>query len=300
MVFSSFVNFVESLDVFAVGLGADGKVKRINQAASKTIGYSNEELQGKNWSFLLFPGERRSGALETDGAIFGASKSTQCYLYCQHKSGQQIPMAFSYSPLRMNGDGNILVIGEECDWMLEREKCLRAQVKTDPLTNTDNRVGLDCYLKDCQLNAVPFALICIWLDKFNGVSDGRGHEVGDWILQQCASRMRRKLRRDDEIARVSGEEFTVVCPGVTLETQAMKAAQAISNVITRPFAIKNKIYNIGLSMGVLLVNHQVDIDHNALLPMADRAMHRARKKKSRMEFAKVDERDNVIHMAAYR
>ena len=101
---------------------------------------------------------------------------------------------------------------------------------TDPLTGLWNyrylRIGLDHEIERASRFRRPLALLMLDLDKFKQVNDQYGHQVGDAVLVELASRMRAAGREVDVLARYGGEEFVVVLP----ETDASGAAHAASRL----------------------------------------------------------------------
>lgn len=277
------VQLLDSLNVFVMALSKDGAIQNVNPAATSIIGFAKDELVGKDWSCVLYPSDRRNQNLSSESYKYIG----QQYFHCRHKNGEQIPMAFSFSEIVLNGEVHVLAIAQEFGWMLEREKKLKAQALVDPLTQIDNRLGLNEYIRDCYQTRIPFALLYLDLDKFKVINDAHGHSVGDSILLECVQRMKRQLRREDEIARVGGDEFVVVCPYVDDVKNARKVANAIRNAILPAFDIADYSHYLDVSVGIVLTDHQAGIDQATLVSLADEAMYKAKKSHSHIEQATV-------------
>ncbi|TMV90107.1 GGDEF domain-containing protein [Thioclava sp. BHET1] len=101
------------------------------------------------------------------------------------------------------------------------ERQMQELALRDGLTKVFNRVMLDRRFKRAVAAAerfdVPFSFLIIDLDHFKSINDLGGHELGDRVLQRAALTMRARLRMEDTLARIGGEEFAVVLPGATLE-----------------------------------------------------------------------------------
>lgn len=143
---------------------------------------------------------------------------------------------------------------------------LRATVRTgleaaicDPLTGLHNRryamPHLDRIAENAQQSGKPFAVMVADMDYFKQINDLHGHAAGDAVLVETARRLRENLRAIDLIARIGGEEFLIVMPGMSLG-QARATAQNLRQVISdTPYQIPGKditltaTISIGLALG---------------------------------------------------
>jgi diguanylate cyclase (GGDEF)-like protein len=100
--------------------------------------------------------------------------------------------------------------------LLEAELHQRDIAHRDPLTGVANRRQFDAVLKRelAGRGESPLALLILDLDNFKTINDTHGHPVGDAILRQVAERAQSILRLGDTLARIGGDEFAIVAPGV--------------------------------------------------------------------------------------
>ena len=155
---------------------------------------------------------------------------------------------------------------------------LEYQATHDPLTKLPNRVFL--YTQAGQLMQARqrkhdrVSLLLMDLDSFKEINDVHGHQVGDHVLEQVAQRLLKALRESDTIARIGGDEFVALLPGVDLEG-AIRCADKISKALEAKFVITGLILNTSISIGIALwPEHGEDIE--SLLRCADRAMYKAK------------------------
>jgi two-component system cell cycle response regulator len=152
---------------------------------------------------------------------------------------------------------------------------------TDGLTGLHNRRYLDSHLQTLFDRAVarrrPLSVMITDLDRFKAVNDTYGHDGGDDVLREFASRLRRNVRGIDLACRYGGEEFVVVMPD-TEGIVAEKVAERIRAEIARlPFPIgkDGKTIEVTVSVGVSSVLKGPD-SVQALMKRADLALYEAK------------------------
>jgi diguanylate cyclase (GGDEF)-like protein/PAS domain S-box-containing protein len=152
----------------------------------------------------------------------------------------------------------------------------------DSLTGLPNRVlfndRLDHAISLATRDSRQFALLYLDLNKFKPVNDTLGHTVGDELLQAVAARIRRQVRESDTVARVGGDEFTVILPGIARREDAESIARKIIAALAKPFQLgsQKQSVDIGASIGIALYPTDAQ-DADALIKAGDNAMYRAKK-----------------------
>ncbi|WP_135079913.1 EAL domain-containing protein [Terasakiella sp. SH-1] len=136
----------------------------------------------------------------------------------------------------------------------ENERQLRYLAQRDPLTGLPNRALYQDRLTDaitsCQSPKEKVAVLFIDLDNFKKINDTMGHPAGDRVLQKVADRLMSCTHAKDTVARLSGDEFTVILNHVTNMDIVAKVASRILDQLAQPFHVENKqIYTSG-SIGV--------------------------------------------------
>lgn len=170
------------------------------------------------------------------------------------------------------------------------EEAVSAQVKLQQLALFDVLTGLPNrrLLADRLSNSLSLAersgfkgaVLFIDLDHFKNVNDTHGHPVGDHFLKLAAVRLSQVMRRGDTLARIGGDEFVVLVPGLAqdLESAAL-AAQIMANKLRVsmevPFEIADKTYGCSASIGVAIFP-KADQTADDLLREADTAMYSAK------------------------
>ena len=119
------------------------------------------------------------------------------------------------------------------------------------------------------------ALLYIDLDGFKLVNDRLGHAVGDLLLNQVAQRLRLRIRQADTLARLGGDQFTVVLTTLSATKEAEMVAGSLLEVLSEQFVVEGHEIGIGASIGISLFP-QDGADPVTLLQQADSAMYAAK------------------------
>jgi diguanylate cyclase (GGDEF)-like protein len=119
------------------------------------------------------------------------------------------------------------------------------------------------------------AVAFIDLDRFKQINDTLGHEAGDQLLKEVASRLKSCLRDSDIVARLGGDEFVVLLTEVSEEKYTATVAQKIITAIARPFVLLGQEFRVTASLGIS-VYPQDGQDEQTLTKNADIAMYQAK------------------------
>ncbi|SPH22290.1 Response regulator PleD [Ascidiaceihabitans donghaensis] len=172
---------------------------------------------------------------------------------------------------------------------------LRATVRTgleaavcDPLTGLHNRRYAMPHLariaENAQRSGKPFAVMVADMDYFKHINDVYGHATGDVVLVETAQRLRENLRAVDLVARIGGEEFLVVMPGVGLRNARLAATRLCELIGCAPFQQPDgsgpltATISIGLAIGDASTFERYGAGNVAagLLDQADKALYHAK------------------------
>ncbi len=148
----------------------------------------------------------------------------------------------------------------------------------DSLTDLPNRVSFGDQVQACTTalsRGRRFALHTIDLDRFKEVNDTLGHPVGDQILKQVATRLKKLLRESDHVARLGGDEFAVVQTEIREPHDATILAERIIASLSEPFEFEGHTIVIGASVGIAFAPAD-GTEKDDLLKKSDLALYRAK------------------------
>jgi len=159
---------------------------------------------------------------------------------------------------------------------LYKQLSFRAQY--DSLTNLLNRASL--YERLAGLihstgSATPLAIIYLDLDSFKEINDTLGHAAGDIVLKHVARQIATSVRRTDTVARIGGDEFVVVLPGISDRSWLVQIANTIAQAIAVPVEVEGRLLTTGASLGTSM--YPMDgADTDTLLKVADESMYKVK------------------------
>ena len=149
----------------------------------------------------------------------------------------------------------------------------------DPLTGLPNRLvfmeRLQEALRKSDDTGRAVGVAFVDLDRFKAVNDTLGHTMGDRVLEAVADRLKRCTRPGDSIARLSGDEFTLVLTDMAGAEDAKPVSEKILAELAIPFRIENREIYLGASLGIALYPRDAD-DARSLVRAADGALQEAK------------------------
>jgi diguanylate cyclase (GGDEF)-like protein/PAS domain S-box-containing protein len=150
----------------------------------------------------------------------------------------------------------------------------------DQLTGLESRLLFKLRLENTLARTLRenkiTALMFIDLDHFKHINDTYGHDVGDEVLKSAASRIKQSVRKNDTVARISGDEFTVIVADIVEHSVAQRVAEDIRYTLTQPFRLSGVEHFISASIGISVTPDDAK-DIETLIKNADTAMYQAKR-----------------------
>ena len=270
-----------------ITIGADGLVQSMNQAACAMFGYARDEVLGRNVS-LLMPQPHQShhdGYLKRyldtgEARMIGMPREMEA----MHKDGSMIPVSVAVSKMEHLGQTSFIGVLRDTAQRRRDMEEIRLLAFYDPLTGLPNRRLLMDQMRHAMVmserNHLHCALMFLDLDHFKLLNDTMGHEMGDLLLQQVATRLSTCIGAGDAVARLGGDEFVLLLDNLgTDEREAALQAEAIAHKILadlgQPYRLRDMAHSSTPSIGIVMFRG-VQVALNELLKRADVAMYQAK------------------------
>jgi diguanylate cyclase (GGDEF)-like protein/PAS domain S-box-containing protein len=219
----------------------NGKVTFWNPAAERILGYSRDEILGKELHEFMIQDEHlykvyreafKEYRLSGKESISGKTVEMKT----KHKYGYEIDVELSISAVRIKDSWHAIGIIRDISERKRFEEMLYRQSVTDPLTNIYNRrffmQMLEQEAERTKRSNKSFSLIMFDLDHFKNVNDRFGHAAGDMILKNVADRVKGRIRKTDCFARLGGEEFIILLPETSLDDAVAIAEELRKQIST--------------------------------------------------------------------
>ena len=160
-----------------------------------------------------------------------------------------------------------------------KQLALAAKVMKCPVTGLPNRRGLRARiaiaLKQLRRRPGLVTLLFCDLNRFKEVNDSYGHQVGDELLIELGKRLQSTLRPEDVLARLGGDEFVVLSPGLPTPMAALRLAERLQALVSKPWISQDYSITPSMSVGIASTDDpEVTVDE--LLRRADLAMYAAK------------------------
>lgn len=199
------------------------------------------------------------------------------------KNGEIIFFLGSFSPLYdRNGDwdGGVVVYKD----ITERKKyedILKELALHDPLTGLPNRTYfsqcLKIEMKKAKRAKLLLSVFVLDIDHFKEINDSYGHDIGDEVLKEFATRVKSAIRKNDFLARIGGDEFVILLPELTEKKNVTEIADRIQQCLRDKWNIADEKIKITSSIGISFYN-QFDLEEKTIFKNADLALYEAKEK----------------------
>jgi diguanylate cyclase (GGDEF)-like protein/PAS domain S-box-containing protein len=265
----------------------EGQILNVNPAFTEITGYALEDVIGKTPE--IWRSDRHDETfyrqmrhdLDTQGRWQGE-------IWNRRKDGSLIPEWLNISVVRDDAGRimNYVAVFTDITALKRSQEELERLAHYDALTGLPNRLLLQARMahaiEQAKRAQTSLALIFLDLDRFKNINDSFGHLAGDKLLQLAADRLVHCVRRDDTVARISGDEFVLLLETVNDAAKSARVAEKVLASFSDPFDFDGRSVHVTASMGICAYPRD-GADVQTLLRNADAAMYRA-KEQGRMTY----------------
>jgi diguanylate cyclase (GGDEF)-like protein/PAS domain S-box-containing protein len=273
---------LETITEGVVITNARNEIVFVNPAFTAITEYDGAEVLGQNPRFLS--SGRHAGDFYHDmWAGLRATGHWSGEIWNRRKSGEFFAEWLSITVIR-DSAGQIahhVAVFSDITHRKEDEERVWRQANFDALTGLPNRSlfidRLTQAVRQSRREEKRFALMFIDLDGFKQVNDTLGHAAGDILLQQTAARLSECVRASDTVARLAGDEFTIIMQGIRGHEDAAAIAAKILDALGQSFNLEGERAEVHGSIGVAIFPDHAN-DGAKLIKLADEAMYSVKRK----------------------
>jgi diguanylate cyclase (GGDEF)-like protein/PAS domain S-box-containing protein len=258
----------------------NGVIIEVNAAFTDITGFSREEAIGNTPRMLR--SDRQDAAFYA--ALWDSLNTTgrwQGEIWNRRRSGEIYPEWLTINAVRDEKSRlvNYVAVFSDISGIKQSQAQLAHLAHHDPLTDLPNRLlfsdRLNHALSRAERSGSQLAVLFVDLDRFKHINDSLGHLTGDGLLQEVARRLTAAVRREDTVARMGGDEFTLLLEDLRRPEDASVLAQKLLDALADPYWIAGKELYVTASVGISVYPRD---GRNAeeLVRNADAAMYQAK------------------------
>jgi diguanylate cyclase (GGDEF)-like protein/PAS domain S-box-containing protein len=259
----------------------DAVIVDVNPAFCRITGYAREEVIGAN-AGIAKSGYHGADFYQDMWSSLREGGYWEGEVWDRRKGGEVYPKWLTVNAVTDSAGQTTHYVGIFSDITEEKaqEEQLRRLAHHDSLTGLPNRAlffdRLTQAIAHARRERCYVAVMFLDLDHFKAVNDRFGHDIGDRLLCGIAGRLSACVRHSDTVARLAGDEFTVILPDLTDPEAAGRIADKMLAGLTEPFDLSGQRITVTASIGIAI--HPRDAaDAEALLARADQAAYAAKR-----------------------
>ncbi|WP_428771280.1 EAL domain-containing protein [Vibrio sp.] len=245
-----------------------------NPAACRLLGFdSSKDLLGEELS-RLFIDEKTKTVFSAPLSSRLTSKPLSCLTGPNCGLERRVTLQ-AESALILGNQSHLVLIQDAEQRLAPSSQASQDDALTDSLTGLYNRPGFIKRLEQFIHNDTPLILLYLDIDNFKSINDSLGHHIGDKVIKEVSSRLKRLVPPHAVIGHLSGDEFALILPDPESHRVAEKLAERIISTVNQPFDLHHFSKRLACSIGS--VSYPGDgSDARMLLQNADTAMYEAK------------------------
>jgi len=257
---------LESIAEGIITTDTDGRIDYMNLAAETLIGVNRDDASGHRVGelfTLVDDADRRplgdpvDRCLAMRRRVNMGRRAVLVSIDGEHEHSIEI----TASPVRgpSNTISGTVVVFHDVSELRGLTRQMSYQATHDPLTGLLNRRAferrLDEAMDSAHADEAVHMLFYMDLDRFKAVNDSCGHQAGDNMLREVATIIKEQVRDSDFVGRLGGDEFGALLIGCPIEKARQIATDVCHAIADYRFVWKDKIFNIGISIGLVQISH---------------------------------------------
>ena len=257
------------------------KVVTVNPSFSRITGYCLAEVVGQDPK-MLASGRHDVTFFAQMWEDVKTKGSWQGEIWNRRKDGEVYPQWMRITTVLGQGNlpGHRIAVFADISEQKKTDEHIWRQANFDVLTNLPNRRLLIDRMRQeirkTSRNSSQIALLFVDLDHFKEVNDTLGHDLGDQLLVEAASRLNDCVRKADTVARLGGDEFTIMLVDPDVVAIAERIADVVETRLALPFQLGAERVFVSASIGITVYPNDAN-DVESLFRNADQAMYAAKK-----------------------
>jgi diguanylate cyclase (GGDEF)-like protein/PAS domain S-box-containing protein len=257
----------------------NGRWLQVNRSLCDIVGYSEAELLASDFQSITYHEDLNSMFEQISKLHEGAVSTVQMEQRYVHKNHQLIWVLLSVTKVN-NPSANLIFQIQDITHRKRAEEQLIHDAFHDGLTGLPNRALFMDHLQQSVERAkrrkhIPFAVLFLDFDRFKVINDSLGHLAGDQLLVDIANRLKATVRPGDIVARIGGDEFTILVVDLNTADEAVLIASRLLCKLAEPFNLSGREVYVTASIGIALSTVGYERPEDALRD-ADTAMYRAK------------------------
>ncbi|MFY9261645.1 MAG: PAS domain S-box protein [Gallionella sp.] len=258
---------------------AQGRIQWSNPAFSTLCGYSKTELWGQT-PRMLNSGQQSLEYYQVLWATIRRGEIWSNETVERAKDGTLYTVSQTITPIINDGElTHFIAIHEDITDQKLTQARIAHMAHYDALTGLPNRAlyfdRLKQALSIAQRHDRGLAVLYMDLDGFKKINDTQGHHAGDLLLIAVADRISQCVRKSDTVARMGGDEFTIILNEACQHEDVTIVAKKIIAAISTPFELAGQPAHIGISIGIARYTDDANTE-DELMQRADKAMYQAK------------------------
>lgn len=263
---------------------SDDQIVFVSDACEALLGYRPEELTGTLITSYMHPDDKAATRASINRVMNGQPHFDFRNRYIRKDGGI---VYILWSAFWSEEVGARIGVARDVTALAQAEEELRFLAHHDPLTKLTNRSlfndRLESALRTAHRHETTLALLFLDINNFKGINDAHGHSAGDQVLCMIAQRLESCVRETDTVARIGGDEFTVLLTDIHSRDAVSRKIEQIFTVMAKPLCDEFSGLKVPLcSIGVAYYPDDGE-DADTLLRHADGEMYRIKRQRPKTD-----------------